>query len=226
MRSPRFEWDCLRISSPVKINIIRPTFFQIISRPMHKILIIDDEYFTTKHFRKCFDNHYEVLTAENPQEAHSILKDNPDIKLILADQRMPKMTGTEFLSKVKKEYPEMVRILITGYCDLEQAINAFNQKVLHKFIQKPWNVEELFSILEEKISSRENRITSKNLKSQLQSARDSMEEFIIAIDGFGAITYANKSAGEILGSPTDCISDKIDNRLKIMDKKNQDYLQR
>lgn len=107
------------------------------------ILIVDDEISIVKSLtRSLMDDNYSILTALSGEEALLKLKNN-EIDLVITDQRMPGMSGLEFLKKVQLEYPETLTIMLTAYGDIETAIEAINEAGVYKFILKPWNEAEL-----------------------------------------------------------------------------------
>jgi DNA-binding NtrC family response regulator len=85
---------------------------------------------------------YRVLTAGSAEEAFEILATN-EVGVIVCDQRMPGMSGTEFLSRVKQMYPNAVRMVLSGYTDLQSVTDAVNRGAIFKFLTKPWIEEEL-----------------------------------------------------------------------------------
>ncbi|MGB3466179.1 MAG: response regulator, partial [Cyclobacteriaceae bacterium] len=111
------------------------------------ILYVDDEEINLKVFRSTFKRHYNVITCISGFEALDILKEN-DIHLIVTDQRMPEMNGTELLSKVVPNHPDMLRMIMTGFSDLEVIIRAVNELGIHQYITKPWDFETLKSVFD------------------------------------------------------------------------------
>ena len=107
-----------------------------------KILYIDDEVNNLSAFKANFRRIYEVYTAESAAEGRKILE-STDIEIILTDQRMPEMTGVEFLESIVKEFPNPIRILLTGYTDMQALIDAVNKGQIYRYLNKPWNEEEL-----------------------------------------------------------------------------------
>ncbi len=116
-----------------------------------KILLVDDEVNITKALRRLlleFD-HYDVYTASSGADALELIKEEPEIGVIISDQRMPEMTGVEFLSKARKELPDAIRILLTGYADIEASIGAINQGAVFRYLTKPWKDDELLQVVAE-----------------------------------------------------------------------------
>ncbi|MFH1019543.1 MAG: response regulator, partial [Pseudomonadota bacterium] len=107
------------------------------------LLIVDDEANILSALRRVFaDENYRVLTAPSGAEGLELLAKNV-VQVILADQRMPQMTGIEFLHRVKALHPYTVRIVLSGYADLETVVQAVNEGGLYKFLGKPWNDDQL-----------------------------------------------------------------------------------
>ncbi|MBI4309553.1 MAG: hybrid sensor histidine kinase/response regulator [Candidatus Omnitrophica bacterium] len=108
-----------------------------------KVLFLDDEENVRNSLRRMFaDEAYGAAIAGNCAEAMDILS-REKIKVVLSDQRMPDISGVEFLHRVKAQYPDMVRILFTAYADLSAAEQAINISEVFRFINKPWHPEEL-----------------------------------------------------------------------------------
>lgn len=111
----------------------------------YKILIIDDEPNVLKAFKRLFRKEREtisVFTTESPDEVFELVT-TEEFAVVVSDQRMPTMQGTEVLEKVRELSPETIRITLTGYADKEAAIGAINQGAVYRFLTKPWNDEEL-----------------------------------------------------------------------------------
>jgi len=110
----------------------------------HCILLVDDEQnilSTLTRLLRADDR--EIMTAGDSQEGLKKLKDNNGADLVISDNKLPNISGLDFLVKVKQLYPDTIRILITGYPDLESAIKAINNGQVYRFITKPWENEEL-----------------------------------------------------------------------------------
>lgn len=110
----------------------------------HYILLVDDEQnilSTLSRLLRADDR--EIITAGDAHEALGKLKNNNGADLVISDNKLPNISGLDFLVKVKQLYPDTIRILITGYPDLESAIKAINNGQVYRFITKPWENEEL-----------------------------------------------------------------------------------
>jgi len=135
------------------------------------ILYVDDEVHNLISFNATFRREYRILTAESGQDGLHILNEK-EVHLVLSDQRMPEMTGVEFLEKVNHEFPETIRMIITGFSDIDAVIGAINKGGVNRYINKPWderemrmtieNARQLFGLQEENIISQ-----FETLKSQI-----------------------------------------------------------
>ncbi len=106
------------------------------------VLYVDDEQNNLISFKATFRIKYNVYTAISGEDAIKILNNNP-IDIIITDQRMPNMTGVQFLESILEAHPDPMRILLTGYADLNAVIDAVNKGKIFHYLTKPWNEEEL-----------------------------------------------------------------------------------
>lgn len=127
-----------------------------------KILYVDDEKHNLTAFRASFRQDYDVITAHSAAEAMTIL-DDEDINLVLTDQRMPEMTGIEFLEVVRVQYPDTIRMIITAYGDMQTVIDSVNKGKIYHFVSKPWNYDELKIIIENALKSQELELKNRRL---------------------------------------------------------------
>jgi two-component system, probable response regulator PhcQ len=108
------------------------------------ILYVDDETISLKYFKANFEDRFRIMTAADASEAFRLFElHKDDIGILIADQRMPSMTGVELLEKVRQQRPKMIRMLATAYSDLDAAIAAVNSGAIYKYISKPWDLQEL-----------------------------------------------------------------------------------
>ncbi|MBI4681678.1 MAG: response regulator [Nitrospirae bacterium] len=123
---------------------------EIKSEAPMEILFVDDEKNVLYSLRRLFmDEDYEILVANSGEEALEILKANPNIGLIVSDQRMPGLTGVDFLEKAKEIVPDALRILLTGYADINAVADAINRGGAYRYVTKPWKDEELVQVIGE-----------------------------------------------------------------------------
>lgn len=142
-----------------------------------KLLVVDDEVEVLNSLKRVFHKEYEVYIAAGAAEAFNILEKS-DIEVILCDQRMPNMKGTEFLTKVKDIYPDIIRILITGYSALYDVMIATNESNVFMYLTKPWNVVDLKHSLKEAFDKNSLIRENKKLIDELKNANIYLEEKI------------------------------------------------
>ncbi|MHB8260102.1 MAG: response regulator [Bacteroidia bacterium] len=111
------------------------------------VLYVDDEENNLVAFRASFRRYFSVFTAISADAAKIILAQN-EIQVLITDQRMPGTLGTELLALVVKEYPDQIRILLTGFTDIEAIKDAINRGQIYHYLQKPWNDDELKETIE------------------------------------------------------------------------------
>jgi diguanylate cyclase (GGDEF)-like protein len=111
--------------------------------PAQTLLIVDDDVNVLSSLHRLFRRDgYQILTAVSPTEGFELLALHP-VQVILCDQRMPIMSGTEFLSKVKEMYPDTIRIILSGYTGLEAVLDSINRGAIYRFYTKPWDDTQL-----------------------------------------------------------------------------------
>lgn len=118
-----------------------------------KILVVDDEPDNLDLLYRTFHEEYKVLRAESGPAALDILAAEGDIAVIISDQRMPLMSGTEFLSLTATHYPDVIRIILTGYTDVEDLVEAINAGKVFKYVTKPWDAEHLQSVVRQAVDT-------------------------------------------------------------------------
>lgn len=138
------------------------------------ILYVDDEANNLVAFKSNFRVYYNVYTAQSAKEGLEILRANK-IHILITDQRMPNMTGVEFLESVLKEFPEPIRMLLTGYVDIDAVIEAINKGQVYKYIMKPLNVEDLKITINNAFETYTLREENKELVSNLLKVNKQIE---------------------------------------------------
>lgn len=123
------------------------------------LLYVDDEATNLRVFKANFRKFFNVHTTTNPIEAIDILKQE-EIQVIVTDQRMPEMTGTQFLEKILPDYPDVIKIILTGFTDIEAIKDGINRCGIYKYITKPWNFDEMKGVLERGIETYQESIES------------------------------------------------------------------
>ncbi|HEY9797394.1 MAG TPA: SpoIIE family protein phosphatase [Leptolyngbyaceae cyanobacterium] len=114
-----------------------------------KLMVVDDEPDNLDLLYRTFRRDFHVFKADGAMKALEILDTEGEMAVIISDQRMPLMNGTEFLSKTVNRFPETIRILLTGYTDVEDLVEAINSGKVFKYITKPWNPENLKAVVQQ-----------------------------------------------------------------------------
>src|SRR3954469_16543395 len=149
----------------------------------HSLLIVDDEVDVLESLRHLFHRSYRVLTASSGDLALETLRKN-EVHLILSDQRMPGMSGDVFLSHARRLQPDAIRMLFTGYADIQAVINAVNEGNIFRYILKPWDAVELEGVIRQATEQYELLAERKRLIAELQKANSQLiaanEELAVA----------------------------------------------
>ena len=153
------------------------------------ILYVDDEEDNLIVFNSAFRRYYEVHLAGSGKEGLEIMKKNP-IQLIITDQRMPEMTGIQFLEKVIPDYPDCIRMILTGFSDIEAIIQAINTGRVYRYITKPWNKEELKINIDKGLETFNLKEQNRKLLEDLKEANSTLEQKVI--ERTQKIEYQNK----------------------------------
>ena len=132
------------------------------------ILVVDDEGEILYSLRGLLRKDYDFHAAQSGYEALRILARTP-IDVVVADQRMPEMTGVDFLAQVRTRYPEPTRLLLTGYADLPAVIDAINKGQVFRYITKPWDTEALRLVLREAVQQHEQVAEQRRLLGDLNA---------------------------------------------------------
>lgn len=142
-----------------------------------RILYIDDEVHNLNAFRASFRRSYEIYTANSAQEGKLLLK-SVDVHIIIADQKMPVTTGVEFFYEIREELPDPIRILLTGYTDVEDIIEAINKGHIFSYVKKPWDEYELHNTISNAFEMYQARKSLKEKISELEKINDELNRFI------------------------------------------------
>jgi signal transduction histidine kinase len=142
-----------------------------------RILYLDDEEHNLTSFKAAFRREFEIYTTTDAGEAVAILNEH-DIHIVISDQKMPNLSGVEFFELIIPDFPEPIRILLTGYADIEAVIDAINKGQVYRYITKPWNEQELRMTLVNAHELFVNKHELKRKNEALQKAYDELEKFI------------------------------------------------
>ena len=146
-------------------------------KPHINLLYIDDEEANLNGFKAEYRKEYTIYTTTSVSEAEEILA-NHEIHIVLADQRMPQMTGVQFFEKIRHLHSEPLRILITGYSDINAAIDSINMGEVFRFIDKPWDNDYVRTAIENAYDIYRTRKELKERNTELQKAYDELDKFV------------------------------------------------
>ena len=135
---------------------------------LKNVLILDDDLQVLSALKRALRKHFNVTAFDNAQAALSALQQD-FYPVIISDMRMPEMSGDKFLTKAAEIAPNTVRILLTGYADLESTINAINDGKIHRYMQKPWDNDELLEIVASEISLKQREDERKHYEKLVSS---------------------------------------------------------
>jgi diguanylate cyclase (GGDEF)-like protein len=117
-----------------------------VNAPKCSLLVVDDEPYILPTLTALLSGEFDVVTADSVEAAQAVFDRRP-IDIILTDQKMPRQTGIQLLEWVRQHHPRTVRLLMTGYAELEDAVDAINRGQVYHYLLKPWRTEELLQIL-------------------------------------------------------------------------------
>jgi two-component system, NtrC family, response regulator AtoC len=161
------------------------------------VLVVDDESDNLDAFRFNFRRSFRILTATGGEEGLGLLREH-DVAVIVTDQRMPKMTGLEFLKAARAVRPDAVGIIVTAYTDIDVLIKAINLGHVYRYITKPWEAEEVRGILVQAIERHHLRRDNLRLQEQLQQYAGYLTGEMHAAFDFGAIVGEAPALREVL----------------------------
>jgi len=137
-----------------------------------KMLVVDDEPDNLDLLYRTFRRDFQVLKAESGVQALAVLAEEGEVAVIISDQRMPEMKGTEFLSRTVPDFPDTMRIILTGFTDVEDLVEAINSGQVYRYITKPWDPTELKAVVQRAAETYEllKQRTEELQRSQAQTA--------------------------------------------------------
>lgn len=141
----------------------------------YEVLYVDDEEVNLRGFKANFRKYFKVHTSISPTEAIGILKEN-DIQVVITDQRMPEMTGTEFLEKILPDYPDVVKIILTGFTDIAAIQDGINRCGIYKYITKPWDFDEMKATLDKAFAIYQESKEGEEQVKELQESNEELEK--------------------------------------------------
>jgi two-component system NtrC family sensor kinase len=140
------------------------------------ILCVDDEPFVLSALKRVMRREgYTVLTAASAPDGLALME-GEEVELVLSDQRMPEMTGIEFLQQVKARFPDTVRVILSGYVDVGVMVDAINQGEIYRFLTKPWNDDELRAAVRQCLEHHAIVRQNRELLAQIQEQNETLRE--------------------------------------------------
>jgi signal transduction histidine kinase len=168
---------------------------QLSEKPL--ILYVDDEEDNLVVFKSAFRKYYKILTAGSADEGKIIVKEHPHLQVIITDQRMPAINGVEFLKSIIPENPDPVRMVLSGFSDMEAVIKAINEGKIYRYIPKPWEEQDLKLAIDGAVDlfnlQRQNRELMSHLAEYNKRLESTVEERT------KELRLANQEKSELLG---------------------------
>jgi PAS domain S-box-containing protein len=182
----------------------------MVEPPRPRILIVDDEEAILETMTFTFEDDYDVLTSTTVSEALELLDQRGPVAVVISDQRMPETTGVEFLAKVVEKHPNTVRIILTGFADMDAIIGAINDGHVYAYITKPWEPDDLKQVVKRAVDHHHLAVENERLMGDLSDANvfleavmDELDTGAIAVDASGIVQAANRPACQYLGLDRD-----------------------
>ena len=147
----------------------------------HTLLVVDDEPDVCDSVHDLLRREFRVLKAKSAAEGYKLMETN-EVHIIMTDQRMPQVTGVELLSKVRVGHPTAVRMLFTGYADLDSIISAINQGHIFQFLKKPWQPEELEAAVREAAREYDRLVEQAHEMQRLQAEIVKLRERVSSLE--------------------------------------------
>ncbi|HEX5066777.1 MAG TPA: response regulator [Myxococcota bacterium] len=178
------------------------------SEPLPRILVVDDEEAILETMTFTFQDDYEVYTSTDARKALALLDEKAPFAAVLTDQRMPDMSGVEFVAEVFRRHPSTVRMILTGFSDIDAIIQAINDGHVYAYITKPWEPEQLKQLMKQAVEHNKLAVENERLLQDLRKANVFLEAVMdelgigaIALDADGVVQAINRPVREYLGLP-------------------------
>lgn len=163
-----------------------------------RVLFVDDEEGNLKAFKSTFRRDWDVFIAASGAAALELLEQEP-VHVIVSDQRMPGMTGSEFLAIARERHPRAMRMLLTGYADLEAVVQAVNEGGIYAYATKPWDANDLKLRIEQAYEIQQLREDKDKLLDQYKQVFEASGDPIVLVDRKGTMHDANNACARLLG---------------------------
>lgn len=171
------------------------------------VLILDDEVRGLEALQRILEDDFDVMTANSVVEAETILQQEW-VQILLCDQRMPDMSGVEFLKRVRDEWPEVIRMIISGYTDSEDIISAVNDAGIYQYITKPWHPENLILTLKNAADLFQLQRQNEMLSIELKMSPDHVEKTVSNKQHTLRECFSDEDG--IVRTPGSCMNDVCD----------------
>jgi CheY-like chemotaxis protein len=181
-----------------------------VNAPRPRILVVDDEEAILETMTFSFRDDYEVLTAGSAREALELLDAKAPVAVLLTDQRMPDMSGVELVAEVCKRHPRTVRMILTGFTDMDAIVQAVNDGHIYAYISKPWEPDHLKQVMKQAVEHHRLAVENERLLTRLKRANvfleavmDELDTGALAVDAAGIVQAANRPLMQQLGLPAE-----------------------
>jgi CheY-like chemotaxis protein len=185
-----------------------------------RILVVDDEEAILETMSFTFEDDYDVQTSTDPRRALDLLDSKGPFAVVLTDQRMPDMSGVEFVTEVQRRHPSTVRMILTGFSDMDAIIQAINDGHIYAYISKPWEPDHLKQVMKSAVEHYKLSVENERLVGDLQRANrfleaviDELDSGAIALDSDGVIRAVNRPVREYFGLAHDPRGRRLDDLL-------------
>ena len=151
------------------------------AKPKHTLLVVDDEPDVCDSVHDLLRREFTVLKARSAAEGVRLMQEH-EVHIIMTDQRMPQSTGVELLKRVRRGHPKAVRMLFTGYADLESIVQAINQGHIFQFLKKPWQPEELEGAVREAAAEYERLVEQAEEVARLRAEVEALHQRVAVLE--------------------------------------------
>jgi CheY-like chemotaxis protein len=173
--------------------------------PRPRILVVDDEEAILETMTYTFEDDYDVFTSSDARRALDVLEKNAPFHVVLTDQRMPNMSGVEFLAEVCERHPDTVRMILTGFSDIDAIIQAINDGHVYAYITKPWEPDQLKLLMKQAVEHHNLSVENSRLlldlrrvNVYLEAVMDQLDTGALAVDADGIVQAANRPVRDYL----------------------------
>ena len=148
------------------------------TNPIYSILYVDEEEQNLTSFKSTFSQDYHIYTATSGRAGYKVMEQKT-IQLAITDQRLPDMSGIEFLEKILVNFPDCIRMIMTGAGDKDAIIRAFNRGIIYRYVVRPWNREDLLLSIDSAMEVYNLKIQNRNLIGSLEDAKRTLEQKVM-----------------------------------------------